>query len=232
MSQSRSSGGPFRAVVYACGASQDLTSPVSTLEGVLHEEVLFPHSLCLYRNLLRPRGGCFRLTIDWMHLALLGPLPQTHSWRLFAVPSLAGLVVAALVMRVFPGIRGSGVNQTKSALYIFKRIHPVSHRRRKIHLRRHRHRFRSIARARRTFSPNRRQHRLRSRPPTRNLPRKTPLDGPGRRRRWPGGRLQRSHLCRLFVIEKSSDAGAPGISWFRRTLGRCQCRSRALVPRQ
>src|ERR1700739_2315593 len=34
---------------------------------------------------------CFRLAIDWTHLALLGPLPQTHSWRLFAVPSLAGL---------------------------------------------------------------------------------------------------------------------------------------------
>jgi len=48
-------------------------------------------------------------------------------------------------MRVFPGIRGSGVNQTKSALYIFNglsRFAPPS----EIHLRRHRHRFRSIAR--------------------------------------------------------------------------------------
>jgi chloride channel protein, CIC family len=62
---------------------------------------------------------CFRLAIDWTHLALLGPLPQTHSWRLFVVPSVAGLVVAALVIHVFPAIRGSGVNQTKAALYIF-----------------------------------------------------------------------------------------------------------------
>lgn len=62
---------------------------------------------------------CFRLAIDWTHLALLGPLPKAHSWRLFAVPSLAGLVIAFLVMRVFPGVRGSGVNQTKAALYIF-----------------------------------------------------------------------------------------------------------------
>jgi chloride channel protein, CIC family len=62
---------------------------------------------------------CFRLAIDWTHLALLGPLPQTHTWRLFAVPSLAGLVVAILVMQVFPQIRGSGVNQTKAALYIY-----------------------------------------------------------------------------------------------------------------
>jgi CIC family chloride channel protein len=62
---------------------------------------------------------CFRLAIDWTRLALLGPLPQSHSWRLFAVPSVAGLLVGLLVIRLFPGIRGSGVNQTKAALYIF-----------------------------------------------------------------------------------------------------------------
>jgi chloride channel protein, CIC family len=67
---------------------------------------------------------CFRLAIDWTHLALLGPLPQTHTWRLFVVPSLAGLVVAALVLHVFPGIRGSGVNQTKAALYIYNGFIP------------------------------------------------------------------------------------------------------------
>src|ERR1700686_1711799 len=62
---------------------------------------------------------CFRLAIDWTRLALLGPLPQSHSWRLFAVPSVAGLLVGLLVIRLFPGIRGSGVNQSKAALYIF-----------------------------------------------------------------------------------------------------------------
>src|SRR3984893_3894107 len=62
---------------------------------------------------------CFRLAIDWTRLALLGPLPQNHSWRLFAVPSVAGLLVGVFVIRLFPGIRGSGVNQTKAALYIF-----------------------------------------------------------------------------------------------------------------
>ena len=34
------------------------------------------------------------------------------------VPTLAGLVVALLVRYVFPAARGSGVNQTKAALYI------------------------------------------------------------------------------------------------------------------
>jgi CIC family chloride channel protein len=62
---------------------------------------------------------CFRLAINWTHLALLGPLPQTHTWRLLAVPSLAGLIIAILVLHVFPAIRGSGVNQTKAAVYIY-----------------------------------------------------------------------------------------------------------------
>jgi CIC family chloride channel protein len=90
-----------------------------TLDGVFHEEV-FVLILSVFIGIFSGLAVvCFRLTIDWIHLALLGPLPETHSWRLFAVPSLAGLVVAVLVLHVFPGIRGSGVNQTKSALYIF-----------------------------------------------------------------------------------------------------------------
>ncbi|HEY1658552.1 MAG TPA: chloride channel protein [Candidatus Sulfotelmatobacter sp.] len=89
------------------------------LEDVFHEEVFFL-VLCVFIGIFSGLAVvCFRLAIDWMHLALLGPLPQTHSWRLFVVPTVAGLVVAALVMKFFPAIRGSGVNQTKSALYIF-----------------------------------------------------------------------------------------------------------------
>jgi CIC family chloride channel protein len=91
----------------------------STLDGVFHEEVFFL-ILSVFIGIFSGLAVvCFRLAIDWTHLALLGPLPQTHSWRLFLVPSLSGLVVAALVLHVFPGIRGSGVNQTKAALYIF-----------------------------------------------------------------------------------------------------------------
>jgi CIC family chloride channel protein len=96
----------------------------STLEGVFHEEVFFL-ILSVFIGIFSGLAVvCFRLAIDWMHLALLGPLPQTHGWRLFAVPSLAGLVVAALVLHVFPTIRGSGVNQTKAALYIFNGFIP------------------------------------------------------------------------------------------------------------
>ena len=91
----------------------------STLEGAFHEEVFFL-ILSVFIGIFSGLAVvCFRLAIDWLHLALLGPLPQNHTWRLFAVPSVAGLVVAALVINLFPGIRGSGVNQTKAALYIF-----------------------------------------------------------------------------------------------------------------
>ena len=96
----------------------------ATLEGVFNEEVFFL-ILSVFIGIFSGLAVvCFRLAIDWMHLALLGPLPQTHGWRLFAVPALAGLVVAVLVIHVFPGIRGSGVNQTKAALYIFNGIIP------------------------------------------------------------------------------------------------------------
>ena len=96
----------------------------SSLEGVFNEEIFFL-ILCVFIGIFSGLAVvCFRLAIDWTHLALLGALPQTHSWRLFAIPSLAGLVVAVLVIHVFPGIRGSGVNQTKSALYIFNGFIP------------------------------------------------------------------------------------------------------------
>src|SRR5271170_4055503 len=96
----------------------------ASLEGVFHEEVFFL-ILSVFIGIFSGLAVvCFRLAIDWMHLALLGPLPQTHSWRLFAVPSLAGLFVAVLVLHFFPGIRGSGVNQTKAALYIFNGFIP------------------------------------------------------------------------------------------------------------
>jgi CIC family chloride channel protein len=96
----------------------------STLEGVFNEELFFL-ILSVFIGIFSGLAVvCFRLAIDWTHLALLGPLPETHSWRLFAVPSLAGLLVAAIVLHVFPAIRGSGVNQTKAALYIFNGFIP------------------------------------------------------------------------------------------------------------
>jgi chloride channel protein, CIC family len=61
---------------------------------------------------------CFRITIEWVHLLFLGSSIFPPPVRVLVVPVLGGLVVALLVIHVFPGARGSGVNQTKAAVYI------------------------------------------------------------------------------------------------------------------
>jgi chloride channel protein, CIC family len=60
----------------------------------------------------------FRMAIEWLSVLLLGSSPQPHQPRLIIVPALAGLVIAVLTRFVFPNVRGSGINQTKAALYI------------------------------------------------------------------------------------------------------------------
>ena len=60
----------------------------------------------------------FRMAIEWLSVLLLGSSPQPHQPRLIFVPALAGLVIALLTRFVFPNVRGSGINQTKAALYI------------------------------------------------------------------------------------------------------------------
>jgi chloride channel protein, CIC family len=61
----------------------------------------------------------FRIAIEWIRLLTLGSAPHGGQFRLLLVPAVAGLVVAALVIWFFPAARGSGVNQTKAALYIY-----------------------------------------------------------------------------------------------------------------
>jgi len=62
---------------------------------------------------------CFRMSIDWMRWELFGSGLLPPRSRVILVPGAAGLVIAFLVVRFFPRARGSGVNQTKSALYIY-----------------------------------------------------------------------------------------------------------------
>jgi len=62
---------------------------------------------------------CFRFAIEWCRVHLLGSELVASPSRLLLAPSLAGLVIAVLVIHVFPLARGSGVNQTKAALYIY-----------------------------------------------------------------------------------------------------------------
>ncbi|HEX3704430.1 MAG TPA: chloride channel protein [Vicinamibacterales bacterium] len=62
---------------------------------------------------------CFRLAIQWLRLMLLGSSLNPSFPRIAVVPAASGLVIAAFVVLAFPAVRGSGVNQTKAALYIY-----------------------------------------------------------------------------------------------------------------
>lgn len=54
-------------------------------------------------------------TRTWLLSTSLSPSPS----HLLLVPMLTGIVIALLAIYVFPHVRGSGVNQTKAALYIY-----------------------------------------------------------------------------------------------------------------
>jgi len=62
---------------------------------------------------------CFRITIEWIRLALFGSALAPSPARVLLVPAGAGLLVAFLIQRFFRAARGSGVNQTKAAVYVF-----------------------------------------------------------------------------------------------------------------
>jgi len=61
----------------------------------------------------------FRITIDWTRTSVFGSALSPPALRILLVPVIGGLVVAFLVIRLFPRARGSGVNQTKAAVYIY-----------------------------------------------------------------------------------------------------------------
>ncbi len=68
---------------------------------------------------------CFRFAIDWCRIYILGSGVALSPWRVVLAPTLAGLAVAFLVAHFFPAARGSGVNQTKAALYIYNGYIPL-----------------------------------------------------------------------------------------------------------
>jgi chloride channel protein, CIC family len=61
---------------------------------------------------------CFRITMEWTRLYLLGSALTPSVLREFLAPALAGLFISLLIFTVFKDARGSGLNQTKAALYI------------------------------------------------------------------------------------------------------------------
>ena len=62
---------------------------------------------------------CFRISIEWSRVILLGSVPHPGQYRLLFAPMGIGLVVGLLCKYFFPQARGSGINQTKAALYVY-----------------------------------------------------------------------------------------------------------------
>lgn len=99
-----------------------VTSPVSSIDAAkiapAREERLFLLLSIFIGIISGLLVVSFRMAIDWLQVLLLGSAPNPGQPRLFIVPAVAGLVIAVLTRYVFPQVRGSGVNQTKAALYI------------------------------------------------------------------------------------------------------------------
>jgi chloride channel protein, CIC family len=61
---------------------------------------------------------CFRVAIEWTQFAVLGSTLSPTIPRVFLAPAIAGVGIALLGIYAFPRSRGSGVNQTKAAVYV------------------------------------------------------------------------------------------------------------------
>jgi CIC family chloride channel protein len=69
---------------------------------------------------------CFHITIDFLSWASLGALSGRYRFGRLISPTLGALIATFLATRIFPAARGSGVNQTKAALYISDGMVPTS----------------------------------------------------------------------------------------------------------
>ena len=99
--------------------------PASVLRSVFREDRFFL-ILSVFIGILSGLSVvCFRFAIDWSSIYLLGSGAQPSRLRLLLAPSLTGLLIAILVIHFFPLTRGSGVNQTKAALYIYNGYIPL-----------------------------------------------------------------------------------------------------------
>jgi len=105
-------------------ASHAAAGPIAALRSLFHEERFFLVLSVFIGIFAGLAVVCFRFTIDWCRIYLLGSGAQPSAARLILAPTLAGLVIAAFVIHVFPLTRGSGVNQTKAALYIYNGFIP------------------------------------------------------------------------------------------------------------
>ena len=100
-------------------------SPKALLQAVFREERFFLVLSVFIGVFSGLAVVCFRFAIGWCRLYLLGSGAVLSTPRVLLAPTLGGLVIAALVIHFFPQSRGSGVNQTKAALYIYNGSIPI-----------------------------------------------------------------------------------------------------------
>ena len=100
-------------------------TPASVLRSVFREDRFFLILSVFIGIFAGLAVVCLRFAMDWCRLYLLGTAAVPSTMRLLLAPTLAGLVIAVLAIHVFPQARGSGVNQTKAALYIFNGYIPL-----------------------------------------------------------------------------------------------------------
>ncbi len=100
-------------------------SPKALLQSVFREERFFLVLSVFIGVFSGLAVVCFRFAIGWCRVYLLGSGAVLSPTRLLLAPTLAGLVIAVLVIHFFPQTRGSGVNQTKAALYIYNGDIPI-----------------------------------------------------------------------------------------------------------
>ena len=100
-------------------------SPAAFLRSVFREERFFLILSVFIGVFSGLAVVCFRFAIDWCRIYFLGSGATLSPSRLVLAPTLAGLIIAVLVIHVFPMARGSGVNQTKAALYIYNGYIPL-----------------------------------------------------------------------------------------------------------
>ena len=101
------------------GSTGNGRSPKALLKSVFREDRFFLILSVFIGVFSGLSVVCFRFAIDWSRLYLLGTGAVLSPTRLLLAPTLTGLAIAVLVIHVFPLARGSGVNQTKAALYIY-----------------------------------------------------------------------------------------------------------------
>lgn len=106
-------------------APRDAFHPVRVWQSVFREDRFFLILSVFIGVFSGLSVVCFRFAIDWCNLYLLGSGAMPSKERLLLAPSLTGLLIALLVIYIFPQVRGSGVNQTKAALYIYNGYIPL-----------------------------------------------------------------------------------------------------------